>query len=176
MLKRIGIYEIDAEVTGGYNDYVLESINDKESIDFLAAKCGIKKMFQGEMFYYARLNNFLDREADFNVVGALNNKIYKVYFKFLDNNRSECISFRNEIKQYLSEYMPPEIFNNPKITQIKNGRLILWVFDWGNILLEEIGVISEMGHVMSTAIAITSKSVCNAKKLSFFDRILNRGQ
>lgn len=96
MLKRIGIFEIDTDVSAKYNDYILKPINDKESLDFLASSCGIKKMFNGEMFYHAVvLDDFLGRKASFNIIGTIDNKIYKIYFKFLDNNRRECISFRN---------------------------------------------------------------------------------
>lgn len=182
MLKRIGIYEIDTDVSAKYNDYVLKPINDKESLDFLASSCGIKKMFKGEIFYHAVvLDDFLGRKASFNLIGTIDNKIYKIYFKFLDSNRSECISFRNEIREHLSDYMPPQEFKNPHITKIKNGCLSTWSFDWGNILLEEFGVITEEGSGWSTAIAITSKAVRSAKRVGFFtwlraylDKLFNR--
>jgi hypothetical protein len=153
----------------------LKPINDKESLDFLASNCDIKKMFKGEMFYHAIvLDDFLGRKAFFNLTGTIDNIIYKIYFKFLDSNHGECISFRNEIREHFSEYMSPQEFKNPHITEIENGHLSTWFFDWGNILLEEFGVITEEGSLWSTAIGITSKTVRSAKKVGFFDKLFNR--
>lgn len=73
MLKNIGIFEIDADVSKKYNEYVLKPINDKQSLDFLAS-LGIKKMFQGEMFFHAvDLDQFLGRTASFNFIGTIDN-------------------------------------------------------------------------------------------------------
>jgi hypothetical protein len=175
MLKRISIYELDTDVTKKYNDHVLRPINDKEALDFLANDADIKKTFKGELFYHAvDLDIFLGRKAIFNLIAAIDNKIYKIYFKFIDDDRSECMSFRKEIREHLSENMTPQQFNNPNITKIKNGNMSIWHFDWGNILLEEFGMITEAGSFWSTAIAITSKAVRNAKKITFYDKIFNR--
>jgi hypothetical protein len=136
---------------------------------------GIKKMFKREMFYHAVMtDHFLCRPATFSLIGTIDNKIYKIYFKFLDDDRPACMSFRDEIRAYLSENMPPQQFNNPEITNIEGGRLSIWRFDWGNILLEEFGMLTDTGTVWNTAIAATSTAVRGAKRIGFFDRVFNR--
>lgn len=170
----MGFFEIDADVSKKYNEYVLKPINDKESLDFLAS-LGIKKMFQGEMFFNAvDLDQFLGRPASFNLIGTIDNRIYKIYFKFIDDNRSDCISFRNEIRSHLADYIPSQQFINPQVSEIHDGRLTTWHFEWGNILLEELYVETGAGPGWTTAIAITSRTVRNAKKLGFLDKIFNR--
>lgn len=174
MLKRIGIFEIDADVSKKYNEHVLKPITDKESFNFLASM-GIKKMFQGEMFFHVvDLDQFLGRTASFNLIGTIDNRIYKIYFKFIDDNRTDCISFRNEIRTYLSEYIPSQQFKNPQVSEIHHGRLTTWNFDWGNILLEELYVEAKTGSGWSTAIAITSRAVRSAKKVSLLDKMFHR--
>lgn len=136
---------------------------------------GIKKMFKGEMFYHALTgDHFLCRTAIFNLIGTIENRIHKIYFKFLDDDRAASMSFRDEIRIYLAENMSPQQFNNPQITKIENGRLSTWHFDWGNILLEEFGILTETGSVWNTAIAATSNIVKSAKRISFFDAFFNR--
>ena len=172
MLRRISIYEIDKDVTKQYNDYVLKPINDKETLNFLATNAGINKTFKGDIFYKAvDLDIFLGRKSFFNLIATIDNKIYKIYFKFRDDDRSECMAFRKEIREYIYENMPSQEFINPKIIEIESGSLSIWQFDWGNFLLEELSLITEGGHFWSTAISVTSKGVRNAKKLSFFDRL-----
>jgi hypothetical protein len=168
MLRSISTYEIDKDINKQYNEYILKPINDKESFDFLAKDAGIKKMFKGEKFYHAvALDDFLGRKAFFNLIATIDDKIYKIYFKFVDDDRSECMSFRKEIREYINENMP-NLEVTPKITKIKNGSISIWNFDWGNILLEEMGILTEIGSVWSTAIAITSKAARSAEKINFF--------
>jgi hypothetical protein len=175
MLKRIGIFEIDKDISANYNEYILKSVDDKASLDFLASDVGIKKMFKGEKFFHAIvLDDFLGRKAFFNLIGTIDNKIYKIYFKFFDSNRSDCISFRNEIKAHVAEYTSPQEFNNNYITKVKDGRLLIWHFDWGNFLLEELYISTEEGEAWSTAVSVTSNAIKNAKKLTFFDKVFNR--
>ena len=83
MLKKLGIFEIDADISKKYNEHLLKPVEDEESLRILATM-GIKKMFRGEMFYQAVLpDHFLCRTAAFNLIGTIDNRIYKIYFKFL---------------------------------------------------------------------------------------------
>ena len=174
MLKKLGIFEIDADVSKKYDEHILKQVEDEESLKLLASM-GIKKMFKGEMFYHAiRWDYFMGRTATFNLIGTIDNKIYKVYFKFLDDDRAACIAFRDEIREYLSENMTAEQFRNPKITKREDARLSTWHFDWGNILLEEFGVLTETGTIWNTAIASTSNAVKGAKRIGPLDRLFNR--
>ena len=76
--------------------------------------------------------------------------------------------------EYLCENMTPEQFRSPKINNIEGGRLSVWHFEWGNILLEEFGVLTETGTVWNTAIASTSTTVKAAKRIGLLDRLFNR--
>ena len=174
MLKRLGIFEIEADISKKYNEDILKPIEDEQSLKLLASM-GIKKAFKGEMFYQAiTLDHFLCRTATFNLIGTIENRIYKIYFKFLDDDRAASMSFRDEIRTYLSENMSPQQFSNPQITKLENGRLSTWHFDWGNILLEEFGLLTETESVWNTAIAATSNAVRTAKRIGFFDALFNR--
>ena len=168
-MKRLGIFEIDADISKKYDEHILKPIDDEESLELLS-RMGIKKMFQGEEFYHAAMgaDHFMCRPAAFNLIGTVDHKIYKIYFKFLDDDRGTCTSFRDEIREYLSENMTPEQFGSPKVTNIEGGRLSVWHFDWGNILLEEFGMLTETGSVWNTAIGATSNTVSNAKRMGFF--------
>lgn len=174
MLKRFGVFEIDADISKKYDEHILKPIEDKESLKLLASM-GIKKVFKGEMFYHAVMHDhFLCRTATFNLIGTIGNRIHKIYFKFLDDDRAASMSFRDEIRIYLAENMSSPQFSNPQITKIENGRLSTWHFDWGNILLEEFGLLTETGSVWNTAIAATSNAVRSATRIGFFDALLNR--
>src|SRR5213595_649941 len=114
MLKKLGIFEIDADVSKKYDEHILKPVEDEDSLKLLASM-GIKKMFKGEMFYHAiRWDYFMGRPATFNLIGTIENRIYKIYFKFLDDHRAAFISFRDEIREYLSENMTPHQFSNPQ--------------------------------------------------------------
>jgi len=174
-MKRLGIFEIDADISKKYNEHILKPINDEESLGLLA-RMGIKKMFQGEEFYHAAMgaDHFMCRPAAFNLIGTIDHKIYKIYFKFLHDDRAACTAFRDEVREYLSENMTPEQFSSPEITNIEGGRLSVWHFDWGNILLEEFDMLTETGAVWNTAIAGTSTRVKTAKGIRLLDRLFNR--
>ncbi len=123
---------------------------------------------------YRRGDYFMGRPATFNLIGTIENRIYKIYFKFLDDHRAAFISFRDEIREYLSENMTPHQFSNPQIQKVKSDRLSTWHFDWGNILLEEFEMLTEVGPVWNTAIAATSDIVRSAKRIGFFDALFKR--
>jgi hypothetical protein len=171
MLKRIGMFAIDDDVSADHLQ--LQPINDKKLLDFFA-NAGIKKTFKGETFYQSHLLSYcFERESLFNIVGAIDNKIYKIYIKFLDDSHSKCISLREALREYFSEFMSPQEFKNPQIIKVEYGQCSIWFFDWGNILLEEMDIIMETETAWSTAIGITSKAVKSAKKAGFFDKLFN---
>lgn len=177
LMKRLGMFELDADIDK-YNEYVLKPINDKQSLGLLT-RMGIKKMFQGEEFYHATgmgyNDGLLGRRAAFNLISTIDHKIYKIYFKFLDDDRAACMAFRDEIREYLSENMTPERFSSPKITNREGARLSTWQFEWSNILLEEFDIRTATGTVWNTVIAGTSNTVKTAKRIGFFDRLFQRG-
>jgi len=169
VLKRLGIFEIGADISNQCNGRIVNPLEDVESQKLLAS-LGIKKTFKGEMFYQAITgDNFLYRTANFSLIGTIEDRIYKIYFKFLDDDRAACMSFRDEIRAYLAKKMPSQQFNNPQITKIENGCLSIWSCDWGNILVEEFGMLTERGAVWNTAIAATSNTVKTTKRIGFFN-------
>jgi hypothetical protein len=172
MLQKLGIFEIDADITQYSKGQLLIPLEDNQSLEFLASM-GIKKMFKGERFYQIGkgMNSFLLRTADFHLVGTIDNRIYKIYFKFLDETHSAAMDFRGKIRTFLSENMPPQQLRNPQVTTSHEAQLSTWPLQWGNILLEEFSVRTPTGNLWNTAIAGTSNIVKSAKRIGLFDRL-----
>jgi hypothetical protein len=148
MLNAINQYKLDTHL-GDYPEDSFIPIS-QENYNFFESFYGIKRQFKDEVFYYPENNIFIGRESPNSLVATIDNIIYKIYYKFHADNEDDCIAFRNRIIDYLGQYMSQGRLNNPEVQEFPpDFRLLMWKFDWGNLILE-------FGPVFDTSYIITS--------------------
>jgi hypothetical protein len=173
MLNAINQYKLDTHL-GDYPEGSFIPIS-QETYNFFESFYGIKRQFKDEVFYHPENNIFIGRGSSNSLVATIDNIIYKIYYRFHSENRDDCIAFRNRILDYLGQYMTHDRINNPEVQEVSRRmlnypsdiRILMWKFDWGNLILE-------LGPVFDTSYIITSSRVRRAKPLGFFDRLFNK--
>ena len=97
-----------------------------------------------KFFSIPKITYFLGKETPNSLVATIDNIVYKIYYHFNSENRDACITFRNKLINHVVQYMTPEIFNNVDIKEITpDFKVMIWDFDWGNLLIE-LGPVFEL--------------------------------
>ena len=166
MLNSINQYILDTYLSD-YPEDTLFPLSQK-TYDFFESFYGIKRQFKCEAFHYPENNIFIGKESPNSLVATIDNRIYKIYFKFHSEDEDDCISFRNSIINYLGQYLTQDRLNSPEVHEVPpNFRLLMWKFEWGNLTLE-------LGPVFDTSYVITSSIVRLAKPLGLFARLFKQ--
>lgn len=166
MLNSINQYKLDTHL----NDYPEGSFIPffQEQYNFFEEYLGIKRQFKGEEFYYPKNQIFLGRECSNSIIATIDNTIYKIYFHFHVKNENDFIALRESIIDHLNQYIPYDTINNPEVQEVPpDSKLVMWRFDWGNLIFE-------ISSGFDTSYIITSSRVRHAKPIGFFDKLVNK--
>ncbi len=163
MLRTINSFHLDTAIKNQADNSV--DLASKPACNLIEKLYGIKPLFKNEQFYLPRNNVLFGRNAQLALIATMDNYIYKIYYRFDCPNRENFDNLRHSIIDHLSTRMPVELLENPSVQDLSPDiRLLIWKFEWGNLLLE-IGPLFNIGY------AITSSRVRGSSPPGFFNRL-----
>lgn len=158
MIRSINRYTLDTDVQfygGSLTPY------SKGGYEF-AKSCGRVPQFQGEQYYWAQDQNFLGRKCNESMVAAINDKIYKIAYRFHDEQSEPCIQIREKLYLFIVDALG----THNQLQEVGfDHKFFYWETQGGNVIMEM--------ECFDTELILTSSSIRYAKKKSFLSRIFS---
>ena len=157
MVDKINEYTLETQISNYPNDYLIPFKDYSWANNF-----GMRRLFKGEKYYWAKRRFFLGKEFDECIVAAINEVIYKIHFMKYEKDKQKISNLFEQISGFIDSNMNSE----PEKYETESELVLLWKSGKGNAIA---GLTYGYAYI-----SITSSIIRNAKKRSFIDNILDR--